>query len=161
MSCLLKVFSVAIWIALIPTLSFGGVVEGHAEILSGETLKVGSVVFRLAGIDAPEKGQVCTNKSGKEFDCGRIAATALMDLTAGAHVRCLSLSDKGTLPMLAQCDAAGYDLAEGMVYTGWALPDLATGSRLAHHRDQAEKRKHGLWAGQFQMPWKWREERSQ
>jgi len=153
-------YSVAL-IAFVPSLSFADVTTGKADIMSGETLKVGEKLFRLAGIDAPEIGQMCINKSGKEFNCGRIAATAMMDLTAGAKVSCVSVGNPQKTPILAHCDVDGYDLAEGMVYTGWAMPDPLTGTALVPYKDQAMKSKNGLWAGQFQMPWDWREKRSQ
>ncbi|MEH6404905.1 MAG: thermonuclease family protein [Sneathiella sp.] len=161
MKSLLKLLYGATLVLLVPTIGLADVVTGNARIISAETLQIGSTVFRLAGIDAPEVGQICNNKSGKEFDCGRIAATALMDLTAGATVRCTSLDDIIKSPILARCDVDGYDLAEGMVYTGWALPDPVTGTAFEPYQIKAMKKKHGLWAGQFQLPWIWRNERSQ
>ncbi len=130
--------------------------SGSAEILSGETLRVDGKIFRLVGIDAPEKGQVCTNRSGKTFDCGRISATGMMDLTAGAIVRCDPVNSSEVSPIAAVCKASGYDLSEGMVYTGWALADPQTGAALHRLQQQAKGKKNGLWAGQFDLPWVWR-----
>ncbi|MBL4907584.1 MAG: rod shape-determining protein RodA [Sneathiella sp.] len=136
-------------------------VIGTADILSGEVLVVNGKSFRLYGIDAPEKGQLCKNKVGKSFDCGRIAATGLMDLTVGAEVHCEAASDSQTVPIIATCSAGGYDLSEGMVYTGWALPDPQTGALLERFQMQAKSKKHGLWAGEFDPPWIWRAQQPQ
>ncbi len=130
-------------------------VEGRAEVLTGETLKISGIVYRLVGIDAPEKGQICQNRQGRSFDCGRISATGLMDLTAGAIVRCDPVNRQSD-PILARCSAGGYDLSKGMVYTGWALPDPKTGAGLERQMEKAKAGKHGLWAGQFDRPWDWR-----
>lgn len=129
---------------------------GPVQVVDGETLTIKGQAFCLAGIDAPEPGQTCINRSGKRFDCGRVAGTALMDLTAGARVRCRPTGAKRNRCAIASCEAGGYDLSEGMVYTGWALPDPATGARYRRYQALAEKRGHGLWRGWFEKPWQWR-----
>lgn len=131
--------------------------RGPAEVLSGETLRVDGKTFRLKGIDAPEHGQICINKSGKPFDCGRISATGMMDLTAGEIVACDPVSSILISPITATCWAGEYDLSEGMVYTGWALADPQSGAVLKLLQTVAESKKNGLWAGQFDLPWIWRE----
>jgi endonuclease YncB( thermonuclease family) len=138
--------------------------EGGVTVLDGDSLLVGGQNFRLYGIDAPEKGQSCVI-NGNEFDCGMVAGTALMDLTAGSQVRCEEISvqavaqghdDRLETEHLALCFADGYDLSEGMVYTGWALalPELKP-NYLSFERHAREKR-HGLWKGSFAEPRSWR-----
>ncbi len=145
-----------ILILISPGQLIAGSYSGNAEILTGETLKVDGKTFRLVGIDAPEKGQICINRSGKPFDCGRISATGMMDLTTGVLVRCDPVNSNEISPIVAVCTAGGYDLSEGMVYTGWALADPQTGAALDQFQQQAKGKKHGLWAGQFDLPWVWR-----
>jgi len=129
---------------------------GPAQVVDGETLTVKGQRFCLAGIDAPEPGQICVNRFGKSFDCSIIAGTALMDLTAGAFIKCRTTGDKRGDCNVAVCEARGYDLSGGMVYTGWAMPDPATGAKYERLAALAKKRKHGLWRGSFEMPWLWR-----
>lgn len=153
----LTTYAVILIAVLIPAKGIAEPVIGTAEILSGETLRVDGKVFRLVGIDAPETGQICKNKVGKSFDCGRIATTGMMDLTVGSNVRCTAIGDTDhSPPVLATCSAGGYDLSEGMVYTGWALADPATGTHYKRYEKQAMTKKHGLWAGTFDAPWIWR-----
>jgi endonuclease YncB( thermonuclease family) len=83
------------------------------------------------------------------YPCGEIAEAALMDLVAGApDVRCEVLEsdwgDDGAI--LARCFSEGYDLSEGMTYTGWAMADPQIGERYRPLQEEAEKAGRGLWA---------------
>ena len=71
-----------------PAYADSNVLSGTADILSGDTLSVAGTVVHLTGIDAPETGQSCRVRSGRAFDCARISATALMDLTVASQVSC-------------------------------------------------------------------------
>ena len=131
---------------------------GEAEVLDAETIRLDGRLYRLADIDAPEPGQVCLWKE-KPYPCGEIAVGGLMDLTAAATVVCRILPGaeadaRGAWP--ARCHADGYELSEGMVYTGWALADPATGGRLAAIEADAAAKPRGLWRGPFVKPWDWR-----
>ncbi len=130
-------------------------ITGSPTVVSGEILEVGGTRLRLAGIDAPEPGQTCS-VNNRSYDCGRISATALMDLTAGVEVRCAPDADRAETPAIATCFAGGYDLSEGMVYTGWALADPRSGQRYKDLEKGAEKARRGLWKGTFEPPWVWR-----
>lgn len=96
------------------------VVTGKPLVISGDQIEVAVRRFRLFGVDAPERGQSCVAKS-RVFDCGMISTTALMDLTAGVDVTCKPRRETVAGTRLTTCFAAGYDIAKGMVHTGWAL----------------------------------------
>lgn len=128
---------------------------GTPTVVSGDSLEVKGHRVRLFGIDAPELGQVCM-MAGKTYDCGRIAATALMDLTAGIAVRCLP-KQRVEGALVAECYADDYDLSEGMVYTGWALALPAEGRRYKGLENGAKEARRGLWGGEFMAPWEWRQ----
>jgi len=132
-------------------------VVGKPTVIEGDILTVGSQTFRLYGIDAPEKGQTCKTKS-RELDCGRIAATGLMDLTAGVDsVACEPLGPDPAGVMIVRClDPQGFDLSRQMLYTGWAL--ATPKSSKAFHDLEAKSRaaKRGLWKWQVTPPWVWR-----
>lgn len=135
--------------------------RGAARVFSGDRLEIDGRRIALAGIDAPERGQRCRRRDDRGYDCGRIAATALMDLTAGAEVRC-RIQQEATIGAgddavpLARCSVDGYDLSEGMVYAGWALADPKTGARLRRLEQGAREAGRGLWRGPFEPPWVWR-----
>jgi endonuclease YncB( thermonuclease family) len=132
---------------------------GTAEVLTAETLRVGAVSYRLVGIDAPEDGQRCWLESHL-FDCAEIAKAALTDLVTGASVACEEMvspeAAKDGLPV-ALCRSDGYDLSEGMAYTGWALADPITGARYRAFEEGARHARRGLWRGRFVQPWDWRD----
>jgi endonuclease YncB( thermonuclease family) len=134
--------------------------SGTPEIIDGDTLVVAGETIRLFGVDAPEVGQVCA--IGKRtYDCGKIARTALLDLTAGTPVTCEVTEGardgdprEGTP---GHCYADGYDLSEGMAYTGWALAQRDVTDRYVSFETGAQKAKRGLWKGKFVLPWAWRD----
>ena len=124
---------------------FGGDLTGPPEVLDGQTLIVDGNRLRLEGIVAPPLGARCQLR-GNEHDCGRISTTALMDLTAGATVTCTrreTVAADGS--RYARCRAGGYDLSEGMVYTGWAQADTAQMNRYAALETAARQARRGMW----------------
>lgn len=128
----------------------GGELRGPAEVLAGDRLRVAGTELALAGIDAPEPGQMC-ELGGRNDDCGRIAATALMDLTAGVEITCRIVGPGD--PPRARCRGPdGWDLSEGMVYTGWALVRRREDPTLLARQRIARERRHGLWRGRFVEP---------
>ena len=134
--------------------------SGTAEVNSGDTLTISGTRVRLVGIEAPNKEQNCQVASGRTYNCGRISATALMDLTVAATVSCSLTGTTISGVPLAKCTAGGYDLSKGMVHTGWALAWPRTGTIYAAVEAAARQRKHGLWRGVFETPWEWRRKRA-
>lgn len=132
---------------------------GPPTVLNGELLQVKGENFKLFGIDAPDLAQTCEAR-GATYACGIVARAALMDLVAGATVRCTPLdrtsSTRGGRPVVARCFAGGYDLSEGMVYTGWALAMPRGGTKYSAFEKEAETARRGLWRGTFTRPWEWR-----
>ena len=134
---------------LVPVAAFAG----QAKVIDGDTLEVDGQRFELWGVEVPEFGQVC-RRGRVESDCGVLARAALMDLTAGADVRCTAVADA---PGKAACRADGYDLSEGMVYTGWGFADLAETDRYRALQEESQAVGRGLWSGfEFVMPAPWR-----
>ncbi len=137
-----------------------GELRGIPEVIDGDTLELQGRRLHLTGVDAPELAQRCWLKA-RLYDCGRVARTALLDLTAGVEVICRPLEPGPADRTLAHCTAGGYDLSEGMAYTGWALadPDNAdpeTGDRYNREETRARVAGRGLWRGRFVAPWDWR-----
>jgi len=152
-------------LGLIPTLATASEaaaanLSGTPEVVDGDTLIVAGETIRLFGVDAPEPGQICAIGQ-RTYDCGEIARTAMLDLTAGTPVTCELMADaRNDEPRegkLGRCTAAGYDLSEGMVYTGWALAQRDVTRRYVPFETGAQKAKRGLWRGKFISPWAWRD----
>ncbi len=139
-------------------------ITGRPKIIDGDTLEVQGQTIRLYGIDAPELGQTCTIE-GRAYDCGMVARTALLDLTAGVAVTCQVVSaevvsaEPGRAAedgRIGRCFAQGYDLSEGMAYTGWALALREVSERYLVFEERAQAAGRGLWKGRFVTPWDWR-----
>ena len=152
--------AVLAWLALGTTVMGNAVAEpavrGTARIIDGDSLEVSGRTFDLVGVDAPELSQRCLFRD-RLYDCGAISRTALMDLTAGTEVECRPLS-AAAQETVARCTAGGYDLSEGMVYTGWALAQRdSSPTRYTKFETTAADAEHGLWRGVFLAPWDWRD----
>jgi len=126
----------------------GESLRGPARVVDAAMIEVDGAALQLYGIVAPRPGERCPYRS-TEIDCGHVAATALMDLTAATPVVCEIIGEGDGDARKARCTAEGYDLSEGMVYTGWALPLPGAPESLASARRQAESGGHGLWRGAF------------
>lgn len=124
---------------------FGANLTGSPEVIDGETLILSGHRLRLEGIKAPPPGTRCQVR-GNEHNCDRISTTALMDLTAGATIICRrrqAVAKDGS--RYARCRAGGYDLSEGMVYTGWAEADDAQMNRYVTFEADARSALRGMW----------------
>ncbi len=134
-------------------------ITGTPEIIDGDTLEVQGQTFRLYGIDAPELGQTCTIQ-GRAYDCGKIARTALLDLTAGVAVTCRVLAAEPVAAAGAawpgRCFAQVFDLSVCMAYTGWAMAVRQVYERYVVFEARAQAKGRGLWKGRFVSPWAWR-----
>ena len=128
--------------------------QGTPQVISGDLIELEGQRLRLAGIDAPEPGQRCLLRE-RLYDCGALARAALLDLTAGVEVVCRPLEPGPADTLTARCSAQGYDLSEGMVYTGWALIPPEAGTAYAAQQARAKSAGHGLWRGRFVAPWDW------
>ena len=57
------------------------------RIIDGDTVEQGGTRYRLAGIDAPENGQVALDGRGRRFDAGAAATGALSNYLADMQAR--------------------------------------------------------------------------
>ncbi len=149
----------AVWLLATTGQSALAEIAGRPKIIDGDTIEVQGQAIRLYGIDAPELGQACTIME-RTYDCGMVARTALLDLTAGVAVTCkLAPAEPGRAAGEARsgrCFAQGYDLSEGMAYTGWALALREVSERYLVFEERAQAAGRGLWKGHFVTPWDWR-----
>ncbi len=116
--------------------------EGASTVVnSGNEIVVNGQSHILYGIKSPKPGDTCQLR-GKERDCGVLSRAGLMDLTAGAQVKCTA-APAGLIG--SKCLSDGYDLSEGMVHTGWAEALGNAPQRLRTIMKTARTKKRGLW----------------
>jgi endonuclease YncB( thermonuclease family) len=129
------------------------------RVVDGDTLRLGEETVRLAGLDAPERGQPCQRADGTRFDCGEAAARQLAAFVQRRAVSCSVAGRDRYGRAVGVCHAEGRDLAEAMVASGWAIA-VAEGrrgqARYGVAEAQARSARHGLWDGRFETPERWR-----
>ena len=64
------------------------IIGGETRVIDGDTLEVKGERVRLQGIDAPEKGQLCENASGKRYPYGQAVIRALRERIGDSNVAC-------------------------------------------------------------------------
>lgn len=130
----------------------GRQIAGEVHVIDGDTLRMGEVLIRLKGLDAPEMKQSCTRK-GLPYPCGRMARDALVRLVGGHAPRCRVSGRDRYERSLATCFVEGADIGAALVQGGHAV---AYGD---YQREEASARAAatGLWAGEFERPSLWRQ----
>jgi len=129
--------------------------RGEAVVVDGDSLRIGADAVRLAGIDAPELGQSCTDPHDVAWECGLEAKRELARRIGDAPVSCRQIRIDQYDRIVALCAANGDDLSAAMVRSGYALADGRDGRYLEDERSARLARK-GMWSGSFQTPWEWR-----
>jgi endonuclease YncB( thermonuclease family) len=132
---------------------------GHAEVLDGDTLRLGEVTIRLAAIDAPETDQTCKDKSGEVYRCGLLATAVLEEEVGGRVVTCFPIDTDLHGRTVATCEVAGRDLGRAMVERGFAVAYVRYSAKYLAVEAEARRARLGLWQGDFDMPEDWRHHR--
>lgn len=126
------------------------IADGDSFVLAGQKI-------RLAGIDAPEYRQSCTDAAGRTWGCGRAARSALAVRLARGPVTCLVEARDRYDRAIATCRTAAGDVGDDVVRAGWAIsPSERGAARYADAQSEARAARRGIWAGSFDPPAQWR-----
>ncbi len=117
--------------------------DNDVGFIDGGTLTIKGAPLVLYAIKAPELGSYC-NPRLKKYDCGLISKSSLMDMSAGAKITC-SPAPAPYSPNKYKCLSNGYDLSEGMVYTGWATPLETAPDLFKKLAREAKEKRRGMW----------------
>lgn len=135
----------------------GKTISGRASVIDGDGLEIGGEKIRLFGIDAPEIDQYCRRSDGTRWRCGHYASVELDRLVAGREVECAVRDvDRYGRPV-AVCKVAGADLAEAQTRAGWALAYRKFTRDYVDEEDAARAARRGVWQGEFDAPWSYRQ----
>ena len=149
---------------LISKISFAEEISGNANIIDGDSIKIGSKKIRLLGIDAPEIKQKCKKIYfsisfiifQKNYDCGLNSKRALEKKINKKRISCRARSKDRYGRILAICYLEKKDLNMWMVQSGNAIAYKRYSKRYLTQENEAKKKKIGLWSGTFLEPEKWR-----
>ncbi|WP_426256925.1 thermonuclease family protein [Sphingomonas sp. DC2300-3] len=133
--------------------------DAKARALDGDTV---AVDFRLLGVDAFERRQLCRKTSGC-WQCGKAAqdyaARALRATSATIHLTATSSYGRP----VASVTVDGRDLGEQIIRAGFAVPeaqylrhDPGRATRYRTAFAQARARRAGAFAGTWIEPSRWR-----
>jgi endonuclease YncB( thermonuclease family) len=126
-------------------------IEGRAQAMSGDLLRVGGKTVRLAGIEAPEPEQRC-GKGNRQWRCGSAAQSALARLIGSRTVRCtVDGSDSAGRPA-GHCTMGDTDINGELVRRGHVFAEQGFFARYASHEQEAQAAKAGLWSGDAERP---------
>ena len=135
------------------------VTDGDTLVVNGKrqrTRCVGGTRVRLFGIDAPELKQRCKHANGRDFLCGRAAASFLLEHVRGRAVECRGNSEDRYGRLIAICFVGSKDLNAMMVGEGWALAYRGYSEKYVPQENAARGASKGIWAMRFVPPWEWR-----
>jgi endonuclease YncB( thermonuclease family) len=132
-------------------------IVGHAKVVDGDSLEIGTTRVRLFGVDAPEGKQSC-RRDGRPWRCGEEAAAKLRALVRDVELRCVQRDVDDYGRSVAVCRSGGTDINAEMVRAGLALAYRHYSNDYVDEEAAARDAHRGLWAGEFTPPWEWRRE---
>jgi endonuclease YncB( thermonuclease family) len=144
-----------------PGAEHAALVSGRATVIDGDTLDIAGERVRLEGIDAPEVGQTCGGGWFGTWACGSQATAQLRWLVGARRVDCSSAGRDKYGRVLGWCTVAGQDINAEMVRSGFAWAFVKYSARYQAIEADARKAKVGVWKGDAQPPWLYRESRWQ
>ena len=135
---------------------FSQTIEGRAEAVTGDIIRVGKTEIRLDGIEAPEPLQRCAIPGNRRWRCGVAARSALSRTLRGRTVACRVSGSDETGRAFGTCTVGDQDLAQALVRSGLAFADTGLFSRYGSVEEEARTDKAGLWRGQAERPSEYR-----
>jgi endonuclease YncB( thermonuclease family) len=127
-------------------------IVGRASVVDGGTLEIRHQRIRLAGIAAPDLGQLCQRDAGR-YPCGQQAARALSDHVGTRIVACSPRDRDRQGRIVALCSLDGEDLGEWLLGRGLAIAARYYSYRYTRAEFEAKQARRGVWAGGVDYPW--------
>ncbi len=144
--------------ALLVLTSSCGEPRAETVVTDGDTFSMDGVTYRIEGIDAPEKGQMCGSSNGR-WPCGESATKALEQLVERAGVQCIGIEEDGFGRTIATCYADGADIGATMVREGHAWAFRKYSVSYVAEENLARTARAGIWQGEAQPAWEYRADR--
>jgi len=130
----------------------GRTVEGRAVALTGDLLRIGPTIVKLAGIEVPEREQRCRRPGNQRWRCAEAAHDALARLTRGRVLKCDIKSPDEMGRAGGVCFHRATDIGAALVKNGHAFAEQGFLARYARLEAEAQAAKIGLWSGEAERP---------
>ncbi|MCV6575541.1 MAG: thermonuclease family protein [Cohaesibacter sp.] len=115
------------------------------RVIDGDTLEIAGVVYRLHGIDAPEKRQQCNASDNKTWPCGKAATDKLIALIDRQSVICLGNKRDRYHRVIAVCYQGSINLSAEMVRSGHAWAYRRYSLDYLPQEQEARTYRLGIW----------------
>ena len=124
------------------------------EVTDGDTIKINGERIRFAGIDAPERNQIC-KKDNEEISCGTFAKNLLIKKIGNKKPICIREGKDVYKRTLAECFIGDESLSKFMVRSGYAFAfrKYKASEKFIDDEEYAKYKKLGMWAMEFEYPW--------
>ena len=131
-----------------------------ATVRDGSTLQLGTVTYRLDGIDVPAIDQLCIDAHADSWTCGIEARDQLIKLIGNRQVSCEDLGADPTYKKrhIGICTVEGetVSLNQSLIRQGFALSLESAKGRFKDDETRASDNRQGLWKGCFVAPQEFR-----
>ncbi|MBU2956802.1 thermonuclease family protein [Paracoccus sp. 1_MG-2023] len=131
-------------------------ITGTANIVDGDTLRLGDITIRIHGIDAPETEQRCSARGGGDWNCGKAATEAAIALAQGHEVTCVARDRDAYGRIVASCEVNGTDIGASLVKRGLAWSYRKYSDDYAMDEEAARSLRVGIWQEDTQTAWDFR-----
>ena len=150
-------FWLAVWATLFVHPGWAQQAMVGAIVKDGNTINLGSMTYRLDGIDAPQFDQMCIDQKADPWSCGVEARDQLTKFIGNRAVDC---EDKGPDPAfkgrhvgICMVNGETASLNQWLVGQGWALNwETSAAGRFKADETAAKENQKGLWIGCFIAP---------
>jgi endonuclease YncB( thermonuclease family) len=128
--------------------------QGSPEVTDGDTFRLNGIVWRLHGVDAPERRQVCADG----WHAGEAARRALERIVSTDGVTCEKVRTDEYGRTVGTCRADGEDIGAVLVRQGMAWVRWHYSWRHLPEEWPAWWNGVGIHARDYTRPWRWRAE---
>jgi len=132
-------FSVLLFMLLLLCEASAGV-----RVIDADTIVLDGKKVRLSGIDAPETSQLCLNKQGEDYYCGKKAAKELIQLIYSTDTKSVECKYKGSDKygrLIGNCWVDKIYINAWLVKNGWAMAYRQYSDEFFEEEIEAKKKK--------------------
>ena len=129
--------------------------ENRVQVIDGDTIYIGKLKYRLFGIDAPEKKQIC-EKDNIKIQCGILAQDVLKKKIGDKIPECIVKDKDRYQRLVAECFIGKESLSRFMVREGYAVAYIQYSKDFIYDEKYAKENKLGIWSMNFQLPSEYR-----